>query len=240
MITLPTPLLFKPVYKDYLWGGNRLPPLYARAGAPERCAESWEIAAHKDGDSIVQRGPLSGRTLSDLTALYGAALVGTRAPDPLRFPLLFKLIDAREKLSVQVHPSNANAELTNGEPKTEMWYLLDPTMEVRTSELQNGSTSPPSLYAGFCPGTTPDALREAVGNSTADHFLITHRATPGGTLFIPGGLVHAIGEGCLIYEVQQNSNTTFRLYDWDRIGGQGKPRRLHIEQCFKSIDWTLP
>ena len=336
MNMVPHPLLFNPLSKDYLWGGSRIPALYSRPGAPARCAESWEIAAHTDGDTTVLHGPLAGRTLSDLTALYGAALVGTRAPDPLRFPLLFKLIDAHEKLSVQVHPSNANAERTNGEPKTEMWYLLDPTMEfrtsglqnvrtselqnvrtselqnvrtselqnvrtselqnvrtsdlqnfrtselqnfrtselqnvrtselqnfgtsglqnvrtselqnvrtsglqnVRTSELQNFRTSPPSLYAGFRPGITPDALRAALGDNTVGQCLAELRAAPGGALFIPGGLVHAIGEGCLIYEVQQNSNTTYRLYDWDRLGAQGKPRRLHIEQSFQSIDWTLP
>ena len=240
MITLPTPLLFKPIYKDYLWGGERIPEIYERTGAPDRCAESWEIAAHKDGDSVVLRGPLAGRTLSDLTSLYGIALVGTRAPDPLRFPLLFKLIDARERLSVQVHPSNATAPLIpNAEPKTEMWYMLAPPapLQVPQSVLTRAL---PSLYAGLTPGTTPDTLRAAIESKTVEQHLIPLPATPGGALFIPGGLVHAIGEGCLIYEVQQNSNTTFRLYDWDRIGGQGKPRRLHIEQSFTSIDWTLP
>ena len=225
MNTLSTPLLFRPVYKDYIWGGDRIPAAYSRGDAPGRCAESWEIAAHPDGDSVVAHGPFAGRTLSALTAEYGAALTGTRAPDPTRFPLLFKLIDAREKLSVQVHPSDATAGLTGGEPKTEMWYVLDRT---------GGAT----LYAGLRDGVTPAALRAALADGTAKHCLTEHPATPGQAIFIPGGLVHAIGDGCLIYEVQQNSNTTYRLYDWDRVGADGTPRALHVGQSFKVIDWT--
>jgi mannose-6-phosphate isomerase len=123
-----------------------------------------------------------------------------------------------------------------------MWYMLaPPDTGLRTTDygLQN-DTSLPTLYAGLREGIPPDTLRAAIEDKTVEQHLIPLHATPGGALFIPGGLVHAIGEGCLIYEVQQNSNTTFRLYDWDRVGSQGKPRRLHIAQSFNSIDWTLP
>ena len=150
--------------------------------------------------------------------------MGTKTPDPTRFPLLFKLIDARDKLSVQVHPNNANAILTHGEPKTEMWYVLD--------RIQGSS-----LYAGLREGTTPELLRAALADGTADKCLTEVRVNPGDAIFIPGGLVHAIGDGCLIYEVQQNSNTTYRLYDWNRVGADGKPRPLHIEESFKTIEW---
>lgn len=227
MISVPqTPLVFSPVYKEYIWGGSRIPAVYARSGAPAVCAESWEISAHPDGESAVRSGPFARRTLSELTARYGAALTGTRAPDPVRFPLLFKLIDARDRLSVQVHPNNANAHLTRGEPKTEMWFVLDRTPGA-------------SLYAGLADGVTRDTLRAALVAGAAEAQLVRLAVEPGQALFIPGGLVHAIGAGCLIYEVQQNSNTTYRLFDWNRTGADGKPRALHIEESFKSIDWSL-
>lgn len=222
---MKTPLTFKPVYKDYIWGGDRLSKQFHRTGTPTPCAESWEISAHPDGTSIVAQGKYAGCSLPDLASEFGGALMGTKTPDPTRFPLLFKLIDARDKLSVQVHPNNANAALTHGEPKTEMWYVLD---RVQGS----------SLYAGLREGTTPEVLRAALADGTADNCLTEVKVNPGDAIFIPGGLVHAIGDGCLIYEVQQNSNTTYRLYDWNRVGSDGKPRPLHIEESFKTIDWN--
>ena len=220
------PFLFNSVYKDYIWGGTRIPTIYGRVGAPSLCAESWEISAHPDGQSVVASGPFAGRGLADLTSTFGAALTGSRATDPTRFPLLFKLIDARDRLSVQVHPNNANAHLTHGEPKTEMWVVLDRTPHA-------------SLYAGLAEGVTPESLRAALAAGTAESQLVRLPVEPGQALFIPGGLVHAIGSGCLIYEVQQNSNTTYRLFDWNRTGADGKPRQLHIEESFQSIDWSL-
>ena len=227
MNDLRVPLVFNPVYKDYPWGGNRLSALYNRTGTPAVCAESWEIAARPDGESVVASGRFAGRGLTALAAEFGAALTGTRAEDPRRFPLLFKLIDARDRLSVQVHPNNGNAALTGGEPKTEMWVVL-------------GCEPGASLYAGMEEGVTPDSLRAALGDGTAAAQLVELPVEPGRALFIPGGLVHAIGAGCLIYEVQQNSNTTYRLFDWNRTGADGKPRPLHIEESFKTIDWSLP
>lgn len=221
---MKTPLTFKPVYKDYIWGGDLLSTHFHRSGTPTPCAESWEISAHPDGPSVVAHGPHAGRSLPDLAAAFGASLMGKKTPDPKHFPLLFKLIDARDKLSVQVHPNNANAALTHGEPKTEMWYVLDRLPGA-------------SLYAGLREGATPELLRAALVDGTADKCLTEVQVNPGDAIFIPGGLVHAIGEGCLIYEVQQNSNTTYRLYDWNRTGADGKPRPLHIEESFKTIDW---
>jgi len=227
MNVIQTPLVFNPVYKDYIWGGNRITGVYGRTGTPAVCAESWEISAHPDGESVVAAGPYAGRTLAELTQTFGRSLVGTRAPDPTRFPLLFKLIDARDKLSVQVHPNNENAGRTGGEPKTEMWVVLDRTPGA-------------SLYAGLIESASPASLRAALADGTAADQLVRLEVEPGQALFIPGGLVHAIGAGCLIYEVQQNSNTTYRLFDWNRTGADGKPRPLHIDDSFKTIDWSLP
>jgi mannose-6-phosphate isomerase len=150
--------------------------------------------------------------------------MGTQTPDPTRFPLLFKLIDANDKLSVQVHPNNSNAVLTQGEPKTEMWYVLDRVQGSR-------------IYTGLREGVTPEVLRSALLDGTAAKCLTEVSINPGDAIFIPGGLVHAIGGGSLIYEVQQNSNTTYRLFDWNRVGADGKPRPLHIEESFKTIEW---
>lgn len=220
------PLALRPVYKDYIWGGTHIAETYGRPGAPERCAESWEISAHPDGASVVDSGLFAGRRLDDLTSEYGAALTGVRAPDPHLFPLLIKLIDARDRLSVQVHPNNANAALTRGAPKTEMWVVLDRSPGA-------------SLFAGLAEGVTPESLRVALASGTAANCLVRLAVEPGQALFIPGGLVHAIGAGCLIYEVQQNSNTTYRLYDWDRAAADGQPRALHIEESFQTIGWNL-
>ncbi|MDD4017626.1 MAG: class I mannose-6-phosphate isomerase [Kiritimatiellae bacterium] len=227
MNALRTTLVFTPVYKDYLWGGHRIPETYGRVGAPSVCAESWEISAHAGGMSVVADGFFAGRRLDDLAATFGAALTGTLTPVPGRFPLLFKLIDAHDRLSVQVHPNSASAASTRGEPKTEMWYVL-------------GHAPGATLFAGFTKGVTPDSLRAALANQAVEPQLARLPVETGQALFIPGGLVHAIGEGCLIYEVQQNSNTTYRLFDWGRAGSDGKPRPLHIGEAFKTIDWSLP
>ncbi len=220
------PLLFAPVYKDYIWGGRRFAERYGRTGTPDVCAESWEISAHPDGMGRVANGPLAGETLAALAARFGARLTGTRAPQPSRFPLLLKLIDARENLSVQVHPSDENAGLVGGEAKTEAWYVL-------------GRTPSALLYAGLKPGTTPDSFRVAMSQGTAPQQLFHLPIEPGEALFIPGGLVHAIGTGCLLFEVQQNSNTTYRLFDWGRFDASGQPRPLHIQQAFQVIDHNL-
>ncbi len=227
MNLLNEPLVFRPVYKNYLWGGDKIADRYTRTQAPHPCAESWEISAHPDGMSVVACGTYAGRTLRDLVSEFGVDLVGGKAPDPNRFPLLFKIIDARSKLSVQVHPNNANAALTAGAPKSEMWYVL---------ECEQGA----ALYAGLKEKTGADDLLAALESGKPADLLNRLTITPGQALFIPGGLVHAIGAGTLIYEVQQSSNTTYRLFDWNRTDAQGNARELHIEQSLKTIDWALP
>lgn len=230
MKKLPAFLRFSPIYKDYLWGGDRIPARFGRRGAPAVCAESWEISAHPDGDSAVADGPLAGRTLSSLVTEFGRDLLGSRAPSATRFPLLCKIIDARQSLSVQVHPSPSDPGADPAEYKNECWHCLD---------ADAGTT----IFAGLSESIRDaGALRRlALEDPKAlAGALLRHAPKVGETLYIPAGLVHAIGAGALVYEVQQNSNTTYRLYDWDRRGPDGKPRKLHFEEALRSIDFSLP
>ncbi len=225
---LKTPLTFSHVYSSAPWGGGWIRTLFGRTDTPDVCSESWEISGHPFGMSQMRNGPYAGCSLADLTKKFGAALVGTKAPDPGRFPLLIKLLDARRTLSVQVHPNEANASRTGGEPKTEAWVVL-------------AAAPGAALYAGVEPGTTEASLRAAVDHGEAMvGTLARHAVKDGDALYIPGGVVHAIGAGCLVYEVQQSSNTTYRFYDWDRIDALGNARPLHIEQAFQSLDLDFP
>jgi mannose-6-phosphate isomerase len=217
------PYLLTPAYKDYIWGGTRIPEIYHRAGTPTPCAESWEVSDRSEGESIVQNGPCQGVKLSDLIKDLGPALVGphhTEGP----FPLLIKLIDAKQHLSVQVHPDDATAPLFDAEAKSEMWVVLDATPGAK-------------IYAGLKPGTTKELFLEALDQARLETVLQAVPAIPGQTIFVPGGKVHAIGAGCLLLEVQQNSNTTYRIDDWGRVGADGNPRETHREQALGVIDW---
>ena len=172
--------------------------------------ESWEISVHPSGPSVVSGGCAeTGRRLSDVVA---------------GFPLLVKVIDAKTRLSVQVHPNETTCKLTGGDPKTEMWAMLEDGV----------------IYAGLKPGVEPKDVEEAVKSGRFEELLVRHEAKKGEVFFIPGGLVHAIGDGTLIYEVQQSSDTTFRLYDWNRVGADGRPRELHVAKSLEAIDYSLP
>ncbi|HNX53701.1 MAG TPA: class I mannose-6-phosphate isomerase [Pontiellaceae bacterium] len=218
------PLRFNPVYKDYIWGGSRIPKLYNRDLPDGIYAESWEISTHPDGTTQIANGPLAGKTLRDLLPEHKTALLGTgiKGDD---FPLLIKLIDSREILSVQVHPNNTNAAAVNGEPKTEMWYFLE----------GDGTAQ---IYCGLKPGIGKTEFLNALENKTFFSILKTIPAQKGEAVFVPGGCVHSIGVGCLILEIQQNSNTTYRIYDWDRVDASGKGRELHIDKALKVINWN--
>jgi mannose-6-phosphate isomerase len=219
------PLQFAPVYKDYIWGGDRIVRKYRRAAPPGIYAESWEVSTRPEGMSVVAGGPHAGRTLEDLVRAWGAALLGTRAPAG-RFPLLIKLIDSRERLSVQVHPDDEAARRYGGEAKTEMWYVLD---------AERGA----GVFAGLKPGVDAKAFGEAMQTKRVEELLTRIPVTKGDAVFIPGGLVHTIDAGCLLLEIQQNSNTTYRIYDWDRVGADGKPRPLHLKQALQAIRWDV-
>lgn len=217
------PLLFRPVYKDYLWGGSRIAERFARTGTPTPCAESWEVSAHPDGPSVVEGGPHDGRTLAALCEAFGPKLLGSYV-EGTRFPLLVKIIDAARRLSLQVHPNDEGAARHGGEAKTEMWYFLD---------------AAPGAFvcAGLKSGVGPRIFADAVKEKRVADLLRIVDVEPGKALYIPGGLVHAIGEGCFVLEVQQNSNTTWRVYDWDRTGPDGRPRELHVARAAEVIDW---
>jgi mannose-6-phosphate isomerase len=189
--------------------------------------ESWEISARPEADSKVITGPFTGMTLTQLwTDPEKRSLIfGDDAPAEDAFPLLFKILDAKEKLSIQVHPPLAQARELGGEPKTECWYI---------AHAEDGA----ELYVGVRRGVDEAALRSALENGTAESCVHAISVTTGQHIFIPSGRLHAIGSGILIYEIQQNSDTTYRVYDWNRVGIDGKPRQLHIEESLKCIDFT--
>lgn len=217
------PFRFNPVYKDYIWGGSRIPRLFNRNLPDGIYAESWEISTHPDGMTLIANGPLAGKTLRDLLPEHKTALLGTNVKGD-DFPLLIKLIDARDTLSVQVHPNDASAAAVNGEPKTEIWYFL-------------AGDGAAEIYCGLKPGIGKTEFLQAMGNNTFAGILQSIPAKKGGAVYVPGGRVHAIGAGCLILEIQQNSNTTYRIYDWGRTDTNGKARELHIDKALKVIDW---
>ncbi|MFH0908887.1 MAG: type I phosphomannose isomerase catalytic subunit [bacterium] len=218
------PLCFRPIYKDYLWGGDRIIRRYKRKVPPGIYAESWEVCGRPEGMSEVMNGPLAGITLHELSRQRGVDLLGTKVKGPT-FPLLVKLIDAKDTLSVQVHPDDESTRLHGGEPKTEMWYIL---------EADKGAC----LYCGLKGGTVRPAFERAIGTKKFSTLMNTVPVRPGDAVYVPGGRVHAIGAGCMLLEVQQNSNTTYRLYDWDRFGPDGQPRELHIAQAMQVINWN--
>lgn len=217
------PLTFEPIYKDYIWGGDRIAKVFGRDSTPEICAESWEITDRPEGMSVILGGPLAGKTLHDAVAAMGARLVGTAAP-PGPFPLLFKILDARERTSLQVHPSEVNVGLVGGEPKTEMWYVLKGTRDGR-------------VFVGLRDGVDRTTCEKALRSGSLGEIVNSVPVSPGDAIFIPGGRIHAIGEGCLVYEVQLNSDTTYRVSDWGRVGPDGQPRALEFNKAFTVIDW---
>ena len=212
------PLLLAPSIKDYLWGGRRHA---AELGYPckEKAAAAWVLSCHKEGPSIVRGGPLDGRPLPQVLEEWGPAALGERAAAFPYFPLLIKLIDARDRLSIQVHPDDAYALRTEGEyGKTEMWYVLDCKPGAR-------------LIYGLDTGLTREQFREHIEKGTVTevcNFVPVHK---GDVFFIEAGTLHAIGEGILIAEVQQNSNTTYRVSDYGRLGADGRPRPLHVDKA---------
>lgn len=218
------PIQFTPVYKDYLWGGSRLREELNKENTPRPCAESWEISPHEDGPSLVQGGPLDGRDLPSLVAENSKEILGTTAPHA-HFPLLIKLIDAKEQLSVQVHPSHQTERRCGGQAKTEMWYMLAAAKDAY-------------IHAGLKPGVTQAGFLSS--QDKVETLLNRIDLQTGQAVYIPGGTIHAIGKGCLILEVQQNSNTTYRVYDWDRKDANGASRALHIEKALQVIDWDAP
>jgi mannose-6-phosphate isomerase len=222
------PLKFKPVYKDYLWGGRNLEKFWKQL--PEGVvAESWEISCNPAGVSIISNGEFQGISLLELIEKYSRQIVGNALPqkDMDKFPLLIKLIDANDWLSVQVHPQDSYAQVhENGElGKHEMWYVIAAKPGAR-------------LVYGVLPGVTRETFSQAIKENTIDRCLNYIEVSPGDILNIPAGLVHATGAGIIVAEIQQNSNTTYRVYDYDRVDKDGNKRPLHIERALEVIDFS--
>ena len=221
------PFTFQPVFKERVWGGRELERLYGKKLPPGAViGESWEISDRPSDASVITNGPLAGKNLRWLMENHAAEILGSAKPATAgRFPLLCKILDAREKLSLQVHPPASKAAELKGEPKTEMWFIADAARDA-------------SLYVGLKRGVTrAEFERKIADGSVADCF---HRipVKAGDTMYLPSGRVHAIGDGLLIFEIQQNSDTTYRVFDWNRVGLDGKPRELHIAQSLASIDFN--
>lgn len=208
-----------PAFKDYIWGGTRLRDEYGKKCDYDKVAESWELSCHKDGASVVADGEYKGLTLAQYIDKAGKAVLGTNCERFENFPILIKLIDAKDNLSVQVHPDNEYAMRVEGEyGKTEMWYVVD---------CDEGAT----LLYGFKKEISKDEFAERIANNTLLEVTNAVPVKKGDVFFIQSGTLHAIGKGILIAEIQQNSNTTYRIYDYGRVGKDGKPRELHVEKA---------
>ncbi len=220
------PLTFQPTFKQRVWGGRELERLYDKplpAGVP--IGESWELSDRPGDVSLIANGPLAGKDLRWLMERHLAELLGGARPQNGRFPLLIKILDAREKLSIQVHPPTAQAAALGGEPKTEMWYIADAAPGAE-------------LYAGLKRGATRAEFEHKLSNGTVAECVHRIAVQAGDALFVPSGRIHGLGAGLVIFEIQQNSDTTYRVFDWNRPGLDGKPRELHIPQSLASIDFN--
>ena len=220
------PLPMSPFLRTQVWGGERL-AAYGKAVKPgDKVGESWEISAHRDGLSRVASGRLAGKTIPELVAEFGADMVGTAVSTDKPFPLLVKLIDAAEQLSVQVHPSDAYAAAGGlADPgKPEAWYVLEAAAGAR-------------IWKGLLPGTTRGKFEDLLAAGRLQECLRSFPVSPGDCIDLPAGTIHAIGAGVLLAEVQQTSDLTYRVFDWRRAGLDGKPRPLHVKEALETIDF---
>lgn len=225
-LALMQPIMFTPIYKERIWGGRQLEGTYPR-NLPDptiQFGEAWEIVDREDAQSIVSSGEFFGESLHHLWINHREEIFGEDFPESDRFPLLIKILDCADKLSIQVHPPADVAERLGGEPKTEMWYIADCKPGAK-------------LYVGLKKGATRETFERAIKEGTvADQI---HAITPekGQSIFIESGRLHAIGAGFLIHEIQQNSDTTYRVFDWNRTDPEGNPRDLHVAQSLACIDF---
>ena len=219
------PLTFQPIFIERMWGGRRLESEFHKNLPPQkRIGESWEIVDRSEAQSVVASGPLGGRTLHELWTQQRKEIFGDLAGTP-RFPLLIKILDAQEKLSLQVHPPENVAGKLGGEPKSEFWYVAaaNPDAEV---------------FVGFREPITRDMFEEKLRHGTVIDYIHKIAVRAGDAIFLPAGRVHAIGAGNLLIEIQQNSDTTYRVFDWNRTDpATGMKRELHIQQAMQCIDF---
>jgi mannose-6-phosphate isomerase len=220
------PLKFNPILVERVWGGQTLARFGKALPPGKRIGESWEISDRDEAQSVVTNGPDKGKTLRQLIEANGAELLGTNCRNAKRFPLLVKLLDARERLSLQVHPPAAVAAKLKGEPKTEMWYILDADPDAH-------------LIAGLRRGVAAADFMRALEESPEklERCVYRFRVGAGDCFYVPSGRMHAIDAGIALVEIQQNSDTTYRVYDWGRVGLDGKPRQLHISESLACINF---
>ena len=217
------PLCFSPIYRRYIWGGRRFASAFGRPlPAGDDYAESWELVDRGGDQSLVRAGPLAGRSLGEIVRGHGAELFGRSSPSA--FPLLFKFLDANRVLSVQVHPDDVRAARLDppDRGKTEAWYVV---------AAEPGSR----IYAGLREGVDQETLAAAIRAGTCEAVLLSFAPVTGDCVFIPAGTVHAIGAGLLVAEIQQSSDVTYRLFDWNRTGPDGTPRPLHVEAGVEAV-----
>lgn len=221
------PLLLKPIAKDYLWGGTRLKEEFNKDSDYEIVAETWECSVHPDGLSVIVNGKYSGKTLKEVIKLY-PEIMGEKYCKCEELPIMIKFIDAAKNLSVQVHPNDEYARMhENQNGKTEMWYILDASDDAK-------------LIYGFEKGVSKDKFVEAIKTGKIMDCLQQVPINKGESYLIPAGTVHAIGAGTLIAEIQENSNVTYRLYDYDRIDKNGNKRELHLDKALEVALFDTP
>ncbi len=223
------PLKFMPLFKDKIWGGNKIKDIIGIDYSPlERCGELWVLSAVEDDETLVENGYLAECTLKEVIEMYADELVGEKCYEEFgeNFPLLFKIIDAKEKLSIQVHPDDKLAQskgMNNG--KTEMWYIL---------QADNSS----EIISGFNKNVTKAEVINGIRNKNISNLLNIENTEKGDLFFIPAGRIHAIGSGVLLAEIQQSSDATYRVYDWDRKDNNGKERKLHVQEALEALDFS--
>jgi mannose-6-phosphate isomerase len=220
---------FEPILKEIIWGGDTI--CLFKEMKPQRTGigESWEVSHIQDNVSIVANGDWKGKSLEDLIKIYGGRLLGKKVIERFgkTFPLLIKFIDARDSLSIQVHPDDVLAKKRhNSFGKTEMWYVI-------------GAAPDAFLYSGFAQSITPEQYVQSLEDNTFVHYLQRHEVKPGDVFFLPAGRVHAIGAGCFIAEIQQTSNITYRIYDYNRKDAQGNLRELHTDLAKEAINYQV-
>ena len=217
------PMKFDPVYKELLWGGNKIGRILGRDISGDKIGESWEVCSHKNGMSIIRNGCLAGKTLQEVMEKYPEEILGRNLEKSTKFPLLVKIIDANDRLSIQVHPDDSYAYRIEGEPgKTEAWYILEAEENA-------------SIIYGLKEEITKKDFMHAIQAGDIADTLRTVPVKQGDMVFVPTGMVHTLLEGIVVYEVQQNSDTTYRVYDYGRKGQDGKLRELHIDKAVDVI-----
>ena len=224
-LQLTQPITFEPIFMERMWGGSRLESEFGKKLPPNtRIGESWEIVDRLEAQSVVANPPLKGKTLHELWLRNRHDIFGD-VPETPRFPLLIKLLDAQERLSLQVHPPEEVAAKLVGEAKTEFWYIA-------------AANPGAELFLGFCKRITRDQFKCALDKGTVEECVQKIRVKAGDAMFLPGGRLHAVGGGNLLVEIQQNSDTTYRVFDWNRVDATGKARQLHVDQALQCIDFT--